>query len=81
MKITEVRTFITWGEPRNWVFVKIITDTGLYGWGEATLEGREETIRACVQELGAWLIGKDPLPVEEHWQVLYRHGFWRGGVS
>ena len=80
MKITEVRTFITWGEPRNWVFVKIITDRGLFGWGEATLEGREGTVRACVEEMGAWLIGKDPLAVEEHWQVLYRHGFWRGGV-
>jgi len=80
MKITEVRTFITWGEPRNWVFVKIITDKGLHGWGEATLEGREGTIQACLAELGTWLIGKDPLAVEEHWQVLYRHGFWRGGV-
>lgn len=80
MKITDVQTFITWGEPRNWVFVKIVTDAGLHGWGEATLEGREETVRTCVAELGAWLIDQDPLATERHWQRLYRHGFWRGGV-
>jgi len=80
MQIREIRTYITWGEPRNWVFVKVLTDTDLYGWGEATLEGREETIQACVGELGKTLIGKDPLAVEHHWQALYRHGFWRGGV-
>ncbi len=80
MKITEIRTFLTWGEPRNWLFVKVLTDAGLHGWGEATLEGHEATIRACVEELGARLIGQDPLTVEQHWQTLYRHGFWRGGV-
>lgn len=80
MQVTELRTYITWGEPRNWVFVKVLTDGGLYGWGEATLEGREETVLACVRDLGQGLIGKDPLRVEHHWQVLFRHGFWRGGV-
>jgi galactonate dehydratase len=80
MKIRDIRTFITWGEPRNWVFVKVTTDTELHGWGEATLEGKEETIRTCVHELGQALIGQDPLAVEHHWQALYRHGFWRGGV-
>ena len=46
MKVTEIRTYTTWGEPRNWVFVKVLTDTELYGWGEATLEGKEETVSA-----------------------------------
>ena len=80
MKISDIRTYVTWGEPRNWVFVKVLTDAGLHGWGEATLEGKEETVRACVHELGQALIGKDALAVEHHWQALYRHGFWRGGV-
>lgn len=80
MNVREIRTYSTWGEPRNWVFVKLVTDTGLYGWGEATLEGHEETIIACVRELGSRLIGQDPLAIENHWQTLYRHGFWRGGV-
>jgi galactonate dehydratase len=80
MRVREIRTYTTWGEPRNWVFVKVTTDTDLYGWGEATLEGKEQTVATCVDELGQALIGHDPLAVEHHWQALYRHGFWRGGV-
>ena len=80
MNVTDVQVHTTWGEPRNWVFVKIVTDRGLHGWGEATLEGKEETVAACVGELGQLLIGQDPLAVEHHWQRIFRHGFWRGGV-
>jgi galactonate dehydratase len=80
VKVRDIRTYVTWGEPRNWVFVKVLTDTEHHGWGEATLEGKEETVRACVHELGQALIGQDALAVEHHWQALYRHGFWRGGV-
>lgn len=80
MIIQDIKTFITWGEPRNWVFVKVMTDKGLYGWGEATLEGKEKTVQTCIHEVGATLTGKDPLAVEHHWQAAYRHGFWRGGV-
>jgi galactonate dehydratase len=79
MKITGVRVYITWGDPRNWVFVKVLTDRGLHGWGEATLEGNEDTVAARVREFGTQLIGEDPLAVEHHWQRLYRHHFWRGG--
>lgn len=80
MKITEIRVYSAWGEPRNWVFVKIMTDTDLYGWGEATLENHQRTIEATIHELGQALIGEDPLAVEHHWQRIYRHRFWRGGV-
>ena len=52
MEVREIRTFVTWGAPRNWVFVKVLTDAGIHGWGEATLEGKEETVRAAVHELG-----------------------------
>ena len=79
MKIVDVRVHTTWGDPRNWVFVKIVTDKGLHGWGEATLEGYEQTVAARVRELGAQLIGEDALAVEHHWQRIYRHAFWRGG--
>ena len=80
MRITEVRTIISWAGLRNWVFVQIRTDTDLYGWGEGTLEGKERTVEQAIQQLAEGLIGQDPLAVEHHWQVLYRHGFWRGGV-
>ncbi|MCB0115121.1 MAG: galactonate dehydratase [Caldilineaceae bacterium] len=80
MKITEIRTTVMWAGLRNWVIVKVMTDSGLYGWGEATLEHKEETVCAAVKQLGASLIGEDPLSTERHWQILFRHGFWRGGV-
>ncbi|HLG51546.1 MAG TPA: galactonate dehydratase [Chloroflexota bacterium] len=80
MKVTGLETFEMWGAPRNWVFVKLVTDEGLHGWGEGTLEGREQTVRTAIHELGEYLIGKDPTAVEHHWQAMFRHGFWRGGV-
>lgn len=80
MKIRDIKTFITWGEPRNWVFLKVTTDSGVHGWGEATLEGKEETVCACIRELSHSLLGEDALAVEHHWQRIYRHQFWRGGV-
>lgn len=80
MKITEIRTTVMWAGLRNWVIVKILTDSDLHGWGEATLEGKEDVVCAAVKQLGQSLIGEDPLATEHHWQVTYRHSFWRGGV-
>ncbi|HEX5415483.1 MAG TPA: galactonate dehydratase [Chloroflexota bacterium] len=80
MHVTEITTRIMWGEPRNWVFVRVQTDEGIHGWGEGTLEGKEATVQTAIQELGAYLVGKDPTPVEHHWAAMFRHGFWRGGV-
>jgi galactonate dehydratase len=76
MKITDIELFQI--EPR-WLFVKISTDTGFEGWGEPILEGRASTTRAAVEELKDYLIGKDPLKIEDHFQVMYRGGFYRGG--
>jgi len=44
------------------------------------VEGRAETVAACVAELADYLIGKDPSAIEDHWTVLYRGGFYRGGA-
>ena len=76
MKITKLKTFLV---PPRWLFLKIETDEGLCGWGEPVLEGRAQTVAAAVDELADYLIGKDPSPVEDHWNVLYRGGFYRGG--
>ena len=59
--------------------VKVTTDTGLVGWGETTLEGKPHSVRASVEELAEYLIGKDPLRIEHHWQHIYRSAFFRGG--
>lgn len=65
--------------PPRWLFLKIETDEGITGWGEPVVEGRAKTVQAAVHELSEYLIGKDPLRIEDHWQVLYRSGFYRGG--
>lgn len=65
--------------PPRWLFLKIITDQGIIGWGEPVLEGRADTVHAAVEELMATLIGKSPLDIEDHWNSMYRGGFYRGG--
>ena len=65
--------------PPRWLFLKIETDEGLTGWGEPVVEGRAATVKAAVVELMENLVGKDPMPIEDHWNVLYRSGFYRGG--
>ena len=76
MKITTLTTYLV---PPRWCFLKIETDEGIVGWGEPVLEGRAHTVAAAVDELGDYLIGKDPFLIEEHWTVMYRSGFYRGG--
>ena len=76
MKITKLTTHIV---PPRWCFLKIETDEGISGWGEPVLEGRAASVAAVVGELADYLIGKDPFLIEDHWTVLYRAGFYRGG--
>ena len=76
MKIETIQAFLV--RPR-WCFVKITTDAGLCGWGEAVLEGKAETVRAAVYEMADYLIGKDPARIEDIWNTLYRAAFYRGG--
>lgn len=76
MKITSVELFQV---PPRWLFLKIDTDSGVSGWGEPIVEGRAATVKAAVEELSGYLIGRDPRQIEDIWQVLYRAGFYRGG--
>lgn len=77
MKITKMETFIV---PPRWLFLRMETDEGIVGWGEPIIEGKAHTVKAAVEELSGYLIGKDPLNIEDHWQVMYRGGFYRGGA-
>ncbi|WP_027409217.1 galactonate dehydratase [Anoxybacillus tepidamans] len=65
--------------PPRWLFLKIETDEGIVGWGEPIIEGRAETVGTAVRELMEYLVGKDPLRIEDHWHLMYRAGFYRGG--
>jgi len=76
MKITKIEQFFPRRRTR---LVKISTDAGLTGWGETTLEGKPKSVAAAVEELADYLIGKDPLRIEHHWQHIYRSAFFRGG--
>ncbi|MEW2429405.1 galactonate dehydratase [Micromonospora sp. NPDC047644] len=74
--IAKVETFLV--APR-WLFVRIETESGIVGWGEATCEGRSETVRTAVHQLSELLTGRDALRIEDHWQVLTKGSFYRGG--
>ncbi len=65
--------------PPRWLFLKITTNEGIVGWGEPVVEGKAETVEACVNELQQYLIGKSARNIEDIWQILYRGGFYRGG--
>lgn len=75
--ITRIESFPV--APR-WLFVRIETDDGLVGWGEASLEGYADVVRAAVDQFSAYLVGRDPAPIEDHWQVLTKSQFYRGGA-
>lgn len=76
MKITK---FTLYKVPPRWLFLKVDTDEGICGWGEPVVEGRADAVRAAVHEFEKYLIGKDPMRIEDHWQAMYRSGFYRGG--
>ena len=76
MKIKKIELFKV---PPRWLFLKIITDEGIEGWGEPVVEGRADTVKAAVLELSDYLIGENAFTIEDHWQKMYRGGFYRGG--
>jgi len=80
MKIQNARTIVTC-PGRNFVTVKLETDEGVYGIGDATLNGREMAVAAMLDEhVLPCLVGKDPANIEDIWQYLYRGVYWRRGA-
>ncbi len=77
MKITRIDQFAP--APRTRL-VRIATDSGIEGWAESTLEGKPVSVPAAVSEYADYLVGKDPLLIEHHWQQMYRSAFFRGGA-
>src|SRR6266536_1700288 len=76
MKITKLEIFKV---PPRWLFLKITAEDGISGWGEPVLEGRAHTVRAAVEDLTPYVLGRETNQIEDIWQVLYRGGFYRGG--
>ena len=79
MKITEARVIVTC-PGRNFVTLKVETDAGIYGLGDATLNGRELAVVSYLQDhVVPCLVGRDPRRSEDLWQFLYRGCYWRRG--
>lgn len=79
MKITDIKVIVTCPN-RNFVTVKIETDAGVYGVGDATLNGRELSVASYLNDhLSHCLIGRDPRQSEDIWQYFYRGAYWRRG--
>jgi galactonate dehydratase len=76
LNIARIETFFV--RPR-WLFVRVETDDGLVGWGEPIVEGRAEAVASVVEALADRLIGADATRIEDHWQVMTKGGFYRGG--
>lgn len=81
MKITSVRTFVVGNPWKNWVFVKLDTDAGLVGWGEATGGLETKPLEAQVHELDRFVIGEDPLHPDRLWQKIYKGLFLGTNVA
>jgi len=79
MKITAVKAYPVWAGLRNQFLVKIETDEGVYGWGEAGLSGRELAVQGALTHYAQFLVGQDPRRIGALWQEMYRSQYFEGG--
>jgi len=79
MKISDIKPYPVWVGHRNQMLVKVETDEGLYGWGEAGLSGRELAVTGAVKHYREFLIGQDPMAIGRIWQEMYRSQYFEGG--
>jgi galactonate dehydratase len=85
LRITDMKTYGVTLDPsiaradRPYVFVKLETNQGVVGWGEATLEGKASAALHCVNDLRDLIVGSDPMQSEHLWQLMYIGSFYRGG--
>jgi galactonate dehydratase len=80
LTIIDVIPHVLFAGRTNLIFVEVQTDAGITGMGEASLEGKTEAVVGAINDIKEYLVGKDPTKIEHHWQTIYRHSFWRGGV-
>jgi galactonate dehydratase len=79
VRILDVTVWKTDASWRNWVFLRIETDSGIVGFGECTVEGREHAVEGAVQDMRRGLVGKDPRRIREIVDLLTRRGYWDSG--
>lgn len=81
MKIIDIKTFTVFAYRTNWIFIQVYTDEGIVGVGEATLEYNEQGVWGAIEDIRKYLIGKNPLNIEQHYSCLYRDSYFRGGPA
>lgn len=79
MKISDVKIYTLDAFRTNWAFVKVETDEGLYGWGEATLGTQEMALEGCVNDFKRLIVGRDAHEIERMMFEVYRDCYWKGG--
>lgn len=79
MKITTIKALVCDAYRTNFVFVRIDTDEGIHGVGEATMSFGENAVVGCIKDLEPGFLGQDPLAIERLWHDTYRDFYWRGG--
>ena len=79
MKITDIKVYIMDAYRTNWTFIKVETDEGLYGWGEASLGTQEMALKGCVEDLKRLIVGRSPMEIEKMRFEVYRDIDWKGG--
>ena len=77
LKVVAVDAFLV---APQWLFVRVRTDEGITGWGEAGIQMRARAVQAAVSHLADYLVGQNPLAIEAHWQVMRKSGFYRDGA-
>src|SRR5713226_4728210 len=80
LKITDIQTFLVEACGRNLCFVKVLTDAGIHGFGEAYSVGPDEATVATIKDFKGWLLGKDPRNVEYLWATMYNFTRFPGGA-
>lgn len=79
MKITDIKVLITDAFRINWTFIKVETDAGIHGWGEASLGTQDMALSGCVEDLKRLIVGRDPREIERMCFEVYRDIYWKGG--
>ena len=79
MKITDIKVILTAPDKRNLCMVKVLTDEGVHGCGEGTLNGNEPVVAEAIRHMAPLLLGMDPRCSEDIWQFMYHWPYFRGG--
>jgi galactonate dehydratase len=80
MKITDIKTFLVGAGGRNWLYVKVLTDQGVHGIGEAYSVGPDEATVKVIEDFKLWLVGQDPRNIQYLFDLMYNTTRFPGGL-